>query len=426
MLIEKIKPIPKYIEKQIIKKYKQSNYAEHYYSYLTKNNSELVEILVATKLYKGDIYIKQVACHGIDSKEAFIKDMNFSYLAGYRVGWHAEGITKTPKWWEDDRWWKSYDEYYNPYSVLLNPEYATKQKEFKYALVEKVSGVYIFTYLRLFREFPEMESLEKMGLACLVYSKQILKKFRKDTTFRKWLYKNKANINNHRYRIGDIISAYNKHIEIVSYCELADFRRKYKDFDLSNFGTLNKFFDYIKKQDTNVESYKDYMLACQELEIDTSLPKNYMPHNFKYWHDVRIDQLNALKAERDRKAREALYNKFAIVSNKYASLQKLKGNMYVAIIPTSPADLMHEGDCLHHCVGKMNYDAKFSREETLIFFIRDIQNIKQPLVTIEYSLREHKVLQCYGDHDTKPNEQIENFVFKQWLPYANRQLKKIA
>ena len=64
-----------------------------------------------------------------------------------------------------------------------------------------MSGVYIFTYLRLFREFPEMESIEKMGLACLVYSKQILKKFRKDTTFRKWLYKNKENINNHRYRI---------------------------------------------------------------------------------------------------------------------------------------------------------------------------------------------------------------------------------
>ena len=30
MLIEKIKPIPKYIEKQIIKKYGQSNYEEHY------------------------------------------------------------------------------------------------------------------------------------------------------------------------------------------------------------------------------------------------------------------------------------------------------------------------------------------------------------------------------------------------------------
>ena len=133
-----------------------------------------------------------------------------------------------------------------------------------------------------------------------------------------------------------------------------------------------------------------------------------------------------MKAERDRKAREELYNKFTIVSNKYSSLQKLKGNMYVAIIPTSPADLIQEGDILHHCVGRMNYDAKFSREETLIFFIRDIQNIKQPLVTIEYSLREHKVLQCYGDHDTKPNEQIENFVFKQWLPYANRKLKKIA
>jgi len=56
MLIEKIKPIPKYIEKQIITKYEQSNYAEHYYSYLTKNDGELVEMLVAVKPYKGNIY----------------------------------------------------------------------------------------------------------------------------------------------------------------------------------------------------------------------------------------------------------------------------------------------------------------------------------------------------------------------------------
>ena len=76
MKIEKIKPIPKYIEKQIIKKYEQSNFSEHYYSYLTKNDGELVEILVATKLYKGDVYIKQVAVHGINSEEAFIKDVD--------------------------------------------------------------------------------------------------------------------------------------------------------------------------------------------------------------------------------------------------------------------------------------------------------------------------------------------------------------
>ena len=73
--------------------------------------------------------------------------MNFTYLAGYRVGWYAEGLTKQPKYWEDGRWWKSYDEYYNPYSVLLNPEYANKQKEFKSTKRDETSSNYVFISL---------------------------------------------------------------------------------------------------------------------------------------------------------------------------------------------------------------------------------------------------------------------------------------
>jgi len=47
------------------------------------------------------------------------------------------------------------------------------------------------------------------------------------------------------------------------------------------------------------------------------------------------------------------------------------------------------------------------------------------LVTLEYSLKNHKVLQCYGDGDNRPNEQVLDFVNNKWLPYANRQIKKI-
>lgn len=51
---------------------------------------------------------------------------------------------------------------------------------------------------------------------------------------------------------------------------------------------------------------------------------------------------------------------------------------------------------------------------------------EKPLVTVEYSLKDKKVLQCYGDHDSKPNDNVMEFVNKKWLPYANRKLKQIA
>ena len=73
----------------------------------------------------------------------------------------------------------------------------------------------------------------------------------------------------------------------------------------------------------------------------------------------------------------------------------------------------------------MGYDQKFVREETLIFFIRNEADIEKPFVTVEYSLKTKKVLQCYADHNAKPDENVMTFVNKTWLPYANRQLKKI-
>lgn len=114
------------------------------------------------------------------------------------------------------------------------------------------------------------------------------------------------------------------------------------------------------------------------------------------------------------------------MATKYLTLEYDKKSVYIAIIAQKPSDLTREGELLHHCVGRMGYDQKFAREESLIFFIRTREQPDVPLVTVEYSLKSKKVLQCYGDHDSKPNESVMEFVNKKWLPYANRKLKQLA
>ena len=59
------------------------------------------------------------------------------------------------------------------------------------------------------------------------------------------------------------------------------------------------FLKYILKQNTNGYSYNDYLNACEYLGLDMNEEKNKTPHNFKHWHDVRIDQYHSKKAEED-------------------------------------------------------------------------------------------------------------------------------
>ena len=108
MKIEKIKPIPKYIIKEIKKADDQNKVCvpgrTRFYSYLTENDGELVKVTVAVKTrYKQWLY-KQVAVHGINSDVCFVKDMVFHYIAGYSVGWFEQGAQTAPRWYENPEW----------------------------------------------------------------------------------------------------------------------------------------------------------------------------------------------------------------------------------------------------------------------------------------------------------------------------------
>ena len=118
--------------------------------------------------------------------------------------------------------------------------------------------------------------------------------------------------------------------------------------------------------------------------------------------------------------------KFIDVAKKYMPLQRNMKEPFICIIAKSPDDLVKEGEFLNHCVGRMNYDQRMAKEQSLIFFIRKPSEPNKPFVTVEYSLENHKVLQCQGKNHSKPADEVLEYVNKKWLPYANRKLKKLA
>ena len=71
MKIKKIKPVPKYLEKAILKldkkMCKEQDGRTRFYSYLTKNDGELCKVSDAVRNKRKKWYCKQVAVHGIHS-----------------------------------------------------------------------------------------------------------------------------------------------------------------------------------------------------------------------------------------------------------------------------------------------------------------------------------------------------------------------
>ena len=431
--INQIRKIPKDIlnkikaqDELIIQK---PNGNTRFYKYFALYNGELAEVIVAVRNYYKKWFCKQVVVHGIHNKKVYLKDIGLT-MGFYKVGWFRDGISKYRHWTDYDWDWND-DKYFNIQAPIINREFITTLPEYKYSAIEKYEYTDILKYLRLYEKYPQTELLVKAGLSSFATSKMILNQCSKDKQFCKWLYKNKDNIET-TYYAASIISAYKKNLPIEDVYTYDKFKKYFNKE--GNFNTLKemfvgeerkRFLQYLIKQQTDGFSYNDYLEACTYLNLDMTLNKNRYPHNFKRWHDIRIDEYHSAKAKAEEKERKKLYKQFSKVANKYIGLENNK-NDFVIVIAKSPADLIREGEILHHCVGRMGYDQKFAREETLIFFVRNKDNLETPFVTLEYSLQNHKVLQCYGYKDTKPTEQVLEFVNKKWLPYANRKIRKIA
>ena len=443
--IEEIKSVPKYILKKIQsldkKQYGNEKYLR-FYAYLSKWKKHLIKITVAVKRHRNQWYYKQVAVHSVHGKECIVKDIEYAFMGGYRVGWFEQGLRKEPYWYESSMWYSADDKYYDPYAPIVNKDYIDKFPEYKYSAYKQYPYEDLLKYLRMYERFPQTEYLVKLGLYRLTPSVMILRQIGKDKRFRKWITAHRGELIGKNYYSSTILLSYkmNKPLDEIQKYEQRkkEFCREhnYKPIRELFRGKLEQFFSHIDEQKISYRLYLDYLNACNYLKLDMSENKNRIPHDFQRWHDTRIEQYCTLKfiaEEKERKERAAKYEseqaakfkKFAAVAKKYLALQGCEEAGYEILIAKSPAELIEEGHALCHCVGGMGYDRKMIDERSLIFFVRKIDNLTVPFVTLEYSIERKAVLQCYAYKNQKPDSAVLDYVNNVWLPYANQQIVNI-
>ena len=302
---EKIKPIPKYIQKLIykedLKRHPDQKGYLRFYAYLTRNDGELVKITVAVRNRYSKWHCKQVAIHGLDSDVCYVKDMVFHYIAGYKVGWYFEGLSRVKNWWEDGEWGEGEEKCFDPYAPIVNVDYLKRFPEFKYSAFELYRGVDLLQYLRIYREYPGVEMLLKLGLEDYSHNMMIIRKCEKDKVFRKWIYKQAEQLRSGKYYVSSILSAYKRKISLDEAQEIERIRKSLMSKDYAAIrAVINKqylaFQDYVSKQRISYYQYRDYAQACLALGLDMTLSKNLFPRDFRKWHDIRTDQYALKKA----------------------------------------------------------------------------------------------------------------------------------
>ncbi len=451
--------IPRDVYKKIMErdKYNRWYYIHRVYPFFSKQGKSLsLEVVMVKTIMpkrkkdKPHLWMKKVAVFIIGKDKCYFRDIRLMeyYYAYYRYKYYfyRSDMPKSNRFviknhYSDPEWQEGDIEYFRLYNKtrFINPEYLQKWPEYKYCAYDETTDA--FDYLTAYRKNPKIELLAKLLNCQYAKAPCINKKAERDKNFLLFLRDNASYIKAKRPTSNDICAAYNKKVSIETQSEESTMRRNFyttfwrrhylRDDDLAYIQYQNldrdgrtKMIRYLIRNKINPETYKDYLIALRELGLDMSDTKNLYPLDWQYWHDMRMHQYATSKAKINRAKKAAITRRIKAKAKEYAALLMQNENFHI-LLASSKKELVKEGEYLHHCVGRMDYDQRIIEGRSLVCFIRKASAPDVPFVTIEYSLQKNQVVQCYGKGDTTPNEDVMQFVENVWQPRAKAIIQKM-
>jgi hypothetical protein len=160
---------------------------------------------------------------------------------------------------------------------------------------------------------------------------------------------------------------------------------------------------------SDADNWCDYIDLLRFFKKDLHNAKYVCPNDLNAEHDRYVRKKRAFQnREKSATAREKALQaetEFKTMKSKFFGIEFSDGVIQIRML-NSVAEIMHEGDKLHHCVFASNYHL---RPDSLI--LSACVNGKS-LETIEFSLSQMKVVQCRGVHnkETEYHNQIIELV----------------
>ena len=286
-------------------------------------------------------------------------------------------------------------------------------------------GLPFVNYIRIYRRWPKQaEMLMKFNLLRMLTEKNC-ERLSKDPYFHRWLERHHEECKCLSYQMAhnswkrnpeadpkDYSKSFSYRIEISK--KLSQDNKEIYEV-LKQYASRERIFRYIEENKINVSSYMDYIKACQWLKLDFHDTKVLFPKDFQTYHDEYIRQYS----EFHNKAKNERIKKTA---KKFSYLEKSRYGFTVKVAQ-SKTELIAEGDALHHCVGRMDYDKRMEDGKSVICFIRKEDSPAVPYVTAEIKVGDTlRITQCYGLNNRQVPE-VKDFT-DWWIKNANRRFKR--
>lgn len=148
--------------------------------------------------------------------------------------------------------------------------------------------------------------------------------------------------------------------------------------------------------------YFDYLSMRQTLGYNLQNTVYQQPRNLEDAHNRMIAESN--KAKADERLKEVA-EKFPLIRKEYRKHRKryfYEDETFLIRPARSAEEIVMEGRLLHHCVGGNNYLEKHNKGQSIILFLRYQSEPETPYITVE--IDGERVLQWYGEHDSKPDK----------------------
>lgn len=391
-----------------------------FYSLVQNFQGKILERVFAVRKRKNkDPEFQEVIRRIEGNSEILVKNMYFSATGGYQVVWPDS----RPAYYlfnmlDDFDEWLIYD--YKYYKVFVYYLFDLQKlididPTLKYCSWE---CQHIIDYITIYRKYPEIEMLSKLHILYLMYNTRVLEKL-KYKKFKKFIFDNRVSIAMGVAKSTDVLYGFSHNLPVH---EAVFHRRNLKEIttvlkafpQLSKEKLLKYFVNYSAKHNYQVplsaESYLDMLRAEKYLHLDLTKEKNVFPHDFDYWHRFYTNQYETAK-------NKTIDEGMAKQSIKYHKLEKEVENLKITLA-TCSQDLINEGEALHHCVGRMDYNKKMAEEKSLILFVRKEQD--KPLYTMEFDPLKRKIIQFYGENDKPVPVEDRKIIDTKWLPKIKR------